>query len=399
MSSPAVSNRLPAKEIGAVIDSARLVETARSLIEVPSPTLSAGPAADRLESILRQDGFEVQRPVANWPESPAVVARLESGKPGKIMQFDGHLDTVHLPFVPPREDRGNLYGSGAADMKGGLAACVEAMRVLRDLDCLPAGGVLLTAHDHHEGPWGDRRQVVALIEEGYTGDAVLFPEYLSTHLPIAGRGMAILEFTVSRDGDPVHEVLRPDRLPDVLGAGVELARRLGELGAEVAKRSHPYSGHDSLFLGSIDCGEIYNQAATECHLKGTRRWVEPGDAVMAKAEIDEILREVAANTKTYMEVDFSTRGDAFQVEPESPFIHAFQDAHRTVCGQALPLAGKPFVDDGNTYSELAGIPVLTHGPASTGAHTVFECVPIDELVRAAQVFALTAVGFCTPDAG
>ena len=399
MSSPAVSNRLPAKEIGAVIDSARLVETARSLIEVPSPTLSAGAAADRLESILRQDGFEVQRPVANWPESPAVVVRLESGKPGKVMQFDGHLDTVHLPFVPPREDRGNLYGSGAADMKGGLAACVEAMRVLRDLDCLPAGGVLLTAHDHHEGPWGDRRQVVALIEEGYTGDAVLFPEYLATHLPIAGRGMAILEITVSRDGDPVHEVLRPDGLPDVLGAGVELARKLGELGAEVAKRSHPYSGHDSLFLGSIECGEIYNQAATECHLKGTRRWVEPGDAVMAKAEIDEILREVAANTKTCVEVDFSTRGDAFQVEPESPFIHAFQDAHRTVSGKALPLAGKPFVDDGNTYSEFAGIPVLTHGPASTGAHTVFECVPIDELVRAAQVYALTAVGFCTPDAG
>ena len=392
-----MTSRFPVKEIGAAIDAARLVETARSLIEVPSPTLSARAAADRLEWILRQDGFEVERPVANWPESPAVVSRLESGEPGKVMQFDCHLDTVHLPFVPPREDGGNLYGSGAADMKGGLAACVEAMRVLQELDCLPRGAVLLTAHDHHEGPWGDRRQVVALIEEGYTGDAVLFPEYLATHLPIAGRGMAILEFTVSRDGDPVHEVLRPDGLPDVLGAGVELARRLGELGAQVTKRSHPHSGHDSLFLGSISCGEIYNQAATECHLKGTRRWVEPGDAVTAKAEIDEILREVAAGTKTRMEVDFGTRGDAFQVDPESPFIHAFQDAHSAVCGQALPLAGKPFVDDGNTYSELAGIPVLTHCPLSTGAHTVHECVPIDELVRAAHVFALTAVGFCTPD--
>ena len=397
MDSSVVSSRLPIVEIGAAIDAARLVETATSLIEIPSPTLSAGAAADRLESILKTDGFAVERAVANWPEAPAVVARLESGRPGKVLQFDGHLDTVHLPFVPPRRDGGKLYGSGAADMKGGLAACVEAMRVLRELEVLPGGGLLLTAHDHHEGPWGDRRQVIALIEEGYTGDAVVFPEYLATQLPIAGRGMAILEFTVSRDGDPVHEVLRPEGLPDVLGAGVELARRLTKLGAEVAKRSHPYSGHDSLFLGSLNCGEIYNQASTEFRLEGTRRWVAPGDEVVAKTEIDELLSEVAAATRTRIEVKFGTRGDAFEVDPESPFIRAFQDAHRAVCGAALPLAGKPFVDDGNTYFERAGIPVLTHGPASTGAHTVHECVPVDELVRAAHVFALTAAAFCTAD--
>ena len=67
-----------------------------------------------------------------------------SGKPGRTLQFDGHLDTVHLPFIPPKVIDGQLTGSGASDMKAGLAAAVEALYVLRDTNSLqgvrdPAG--------------------------------------------------------------------------------------------------------------------------------------------------------------------------------------------------------------------------------------------------------------------
>ena len=51
-------------------------------------------------------------------------------------------------------------------MKGGLSSAIEAMRALRDAELLPGGGILLTAHDHHEGPWGDGRQAEALIRDG-----------------------------------------------------------------------------------------------------------------------------------------------------------------------------------------------------------------------------------------
>ena len=108
-------------KIQSSVDRDRLLQTAVELVEIPSPTRSAGRVADRTEQILREDGFEVERPEANWSESPAVVARLESGSAGKILQFNGHLDTVHLPFIPPRVDKGTLYGSGSSDMKGGIA--------------------------------------------------------------------------------------------------------------------------------------------------------------------------------------------------------------------------------------------------------------------------------------
>lgn len=372
----------------------RLVETAIALIEVPSPTRSAGAAADRLAGLLRADGFEVERPVADWPEAPAVVVRFETGRPGRILQFDGHLDTVHLPFVPPRHEAGYLYGSGASDMKGGIAAFVEALRVLRETDSLPAGGILLTAHDHHEGPWGDRRQLRALLRDGYKGDGVLLPEYLADHLPAAGRGMAIFEITIRRDGEPVHEVLRPAGLPDVVATGAELILRFQDLQAQLAGKQRPYAGHDSVFIGQIQAGEIYNQAPTECRLQGTRRWVTPGSAGEVQAEFNRILAELGQKSGTQIEASFEIQGDAFAIAPDDPLVSAFQAAHQAVTGRELPLGGKPFVDDGNTFSAMAGIPALTHGPAATGAHTLQERVAVAELIRVAQVYALTAMGYC-----
>ncbi|SVB36898.1 uncharacterized protein METZ01_LOCUS189752, partial [marine metagenome] len=65
----------------ATVDAERLLATAEALIDVPSPTRSAG-VADRLAQLLADDGFPVERPDADWPESPAVVTRLSSGRKG-----------------------------------------------------------------------------------------------------------------------------------------------------------------------------------------------------------------------------------------------------------------------------------------------------------------------------
>jgi acetylornithine deacetylase/succinyl-diaminopimelate desuccinylase-like protein len=279
-------------------------------------------------------------------------------------------------------------------MKGGIAAFVEALRVLRDTQSLSAGSILLTTHDHHEGPWGDRRQLLALIRAGYTGDAVLLPEYLADCLPVAGRGMAVLEIKISRDGDPVHEVLRPANQPDVLGTGAELVVHFRNLNERLKKNALPHAGQDSIFVGFFNAGEIFNQSPTECLIKGTRRWVTPGSLESVQAEFNRILEEFAQASGTRIDGNFDARGDAFRVEPTDPIIPAFQTAYSAITGTSLPPGGKPFVDDGNTLSIIGGVPAITHGPAATGAHTLQECVSVQELVRVAQVYALTAIGYC-----
>jgi acetylornithine deacetylase/succinyl-diaminopimelate desuccinylase-like protein len=368
-----------------------------ALVAVPSPTRSAAAVADTLAEMLQNEGFAVERPEADWPEAPAVAVRYETGEPGRVLQFDGHLDTVHLPFISPRFEDGLLYGSGAADMKGGIAAFVEALRVLRSLELPAGGGILLTAHDHHEGPWGDRRQLRGLLRGGYVGDGVLLPEYLADRLPVAGRGLTIWEVTIRRTGTPVHEVLRGPDTPDVIAAGAELVSRLRALHERISINTAPYAGSDSVFIGKFQAGEIFNQSPTECQVSGTRRWVTPGQREPVLAEFRELLDELAQETHTEIDVAFDLPGDAFRIDPKTPLVQSFQAAYAAATGGELPLGSKPFVDDGNLFAGEAGVPAITHGPAATGAHTLNEQVSLAELVRVAHVYALTAAAFCPGD--
>src|SRR5438309_906074 len=101
--------------LGQAVDRRRLLDTATRLVAVPSWTGQAGAALDRLAELLAADGFRVERRAAGHPVAPAVIVRLDSGRPGPTLQFTGHLDTVHLPFVPPAVSDGRLTGSGACD--------------------------------------------------------------------------------------------------------------------------------------------------------------------------------------------------------------------------------------------------------------------------------------------
>jgi acetylornithine deacetylase/succinyl-diaminopimelate desuccinylase-like protein len=372
----------------------RLLDTAHQLVSVPSRTGEGGVVADRLAELLRIDGFTIERPVADHPAAPAVVVRFSSGKPGRTLQFDGHLDTVHLPFVPPAIGDGRLTGSGASDMKGGTAAAIEALRVLRDTEALTSGSVLLTAHDLHEAPWGVGQQLNALIAEGYIGDAVLIPEPLCDHLPIAGRGNATWKATIHRAGAPVHEVMRPLDEPSVLAAGAEMIARLVRLDERLSKQLDPVAGRESVFIGQIHGGEIYNQYPQECWLEGTRRWLPGISPADVESEFRTLLADLARDTRTKLSVVWMFIRDAFRLSPSDPLVQVFQQAYATISGQALPFGPKPFVDDGNCFYGSKNIPAITHGPRAGGQHTVNEWVDIDDLVRVAHLYALTAVLYC-----
>lgn len=372
----------------------RLLATAQRLVGVPSRTGEAGACADLLAELLSRDGFHVERPLGGHPTAPAVAVRFDAGKPGRTLQFNGHLDTVHLPFVPPRIEGDLLRGSGSSDMKAGIAAAVEALRALRDANALTGGAVLLTAHDLHESPWGDGSQLERIIEEGCVGDAVLLPEYLHACLPVIGRGALIWRVLIRRAGQPIHEVMRPRDEPSVIAAGAELVARLSRLDERLATKNHPLGGSETVFVGQIHSGEIYNQYPQECLLEGTRRWLPETKRDDVERELRELFVGLERDTGTTVQVQLTPIRDAFRLDESDSFVTAFRGAYTATSGGELPIGAKPFCDDGNTFWAKAGIPAITHGPRAGGAHTLDEWVSIDDLVRVAKVYALTAAAYC-----
>ncbi len=383
------------ERLGRAVNRQRLLDTAVRLVSVPSRTGEAGAVSDSLADLLRAEGFAVERPAAGHPAAPAVVVRLASGEPGPTLQFNGHVDTVHLPFVPPAIEGTRLTGSGASDMKAGFAAAVEAVRVLRDTGALSAGSVLLTAHDLHEVPWGFGQQLDQLIADGLHGDAVLIPEYLNHCLPVVGRGNAVWKLGITRSGPPVHEVMRPPDQCDVIAAGAAIIGGLKRLDARLARKADPQAGPESCFVGQVHSGEIYNQFPQECRIEGTMRWLPGTSAEKMQAALEKTVQKTMLRLRRgVVHLDFQIIRGAFQLDPETRIVADFQKAYKAIKGKRLKLGAKPFVDDGNSFWALSRVPTITHGPLAGGAHTTNEWVEIDDLVRVAHLYALTAVMYC-----
>lgn len=368
----------------------RLLDTAKQLVAVPSKTGDAGEVCDRLAHILRGDGFEVQRQAAGHHAAPAVLVHHESGEPGRCLQFNGHLDVVHLPYVPPSVEGNLLKGSGSCDMKGGTAAAVEALRAVRDSGLLKKGSILLCAHDLHEAPWGLGQQLDALIKMGLHGDAVLLPEPLTDHLPVAGRGSATWHVSIRRNGPPVHEVMRPDE-PGVILAGADLVQRLDQLAKRLSSQVDPVAGKASVFVGQLHSGEIFNQYPQECWLEGTRRWLDVAERGAVEAEFRGIVADVGREHRLTAECEWKCIRDPFRLDLKHWIVDAFQTSYAAMKGAPLPHGPKMFVDDGNTFYGLAGVPTITHGPRAGGQHTVSEWIDIDDMIRVATLYALTAL--------
>jgi acetylornithine deacetylase/succinyl-diaminopimelate desuccinylase-like protein len=371
----------------------RLLETAKRLIAIPSPTGQAGAVLDSLADLLRSDGFRVDREAATHPAAPAVICRFDSGRPGKCIQFNGHLDVVHLPFVPLSVEGNLLRGSGSCDMKGGTSAAIEAFRALRDCGLIERGSVLLTAHDLHEAPWGFGHQLDDMMRRGIHGDAVLIPEPLNQHLPVIGRGSVTWKVVIRRNGPPVHEVMRPADEPNVIAAGADVVRRLNELDARISRVPENLAGKPSVFVGQIHSGEIYNQYPQECMLEGTRRWLPGTEPADVEREFRELVGSVERDHRVTADPEWRFIRGAFELNQADPFVTAFQNCHTAIGGAPLPIGPKMFVDDGNSFSSLARVPAITHGPRAGGQHTVNEWVDIDDLVRVANLYMLTAIWY------
>lgn len=191
----------------------------------------------------------------------------------------------------------------------------------------------------------------------------------------------------------MHEVEldRPERSP--LSGLRLLLNGLDAMARRLAKRVHPLVGAESLFVGEVSGGDFYNRVPIEAEVVGTRRYALPGSKELVAAELEELCTEVTRHTGLSVRVELQEVGKPYVLDVGEPVIAAVRSGFRHATGGELPLAGAGAV--GNAVDFVAqGVPAVYHGVNQATAHSDDEHVSGSDLLRAARVYAASAVEFC-----
>jgi acetylornithine deacetylase len=383
-----------------------LVELARLLVQRQSTLGREEPAQVLVEERLRAAGFTVERiqpdaaaaladPYAGYPYLPydgrsSVAARLPGTGGGSSVHLSGHVDVVpverpdlwqHEPWSAEVAD-GRIWGRGAGDMKGGLAAYLVAAEAVGDV-CEDRRGDLIFSSVIEEECGGNG--MWSVLRAGYGADAVLIGE--STALRLGHAGTGVVWARLSAAGGTGHAMLAGgegpfDRLCRAIGALRAVESEINEPVRDAvfaAVRERPYG----MTVGKIEGGVWTASTPHElvAHVRfGFGRDLDPAD-VQAR------LREAVGASSPEVEIQFEAfRARAYCHPTSGALVDTVSSAHRDVVGSDAELMAFTATTDAR---HVEG-PCLCYGPAAGNLHGTDEWVDVETLVQTATVVALTA---------
>jgi acetylornithine deacetylase len=290
--------------------------------------------------------------------------------------LNAHLDTVGVAGMDtahaPRITDGRLYGRGAYDMKGALAAILDATARARQHGL--RGDVVLTAVADEEVASIGTDAVLARLD----ADAAIVVEPTELAVAIAHKGF--VGFELETTGVAAHGS-RPDLGVDAIVKMGPVLTALGELDRELASgRRHPLLGRGSVHASLIEGGQEFSSYPDRCVVTGERRTIPGETAEDVRAEL--LTRAGEADVR------IGLARPPFEGDPDAAFTRVV----RTHAGDAV-LVGVPYWAD-SALIAAAGIPTVLYGPAGAGAHATEEWVDLQSLETVRDAVLSIAVEWC-----
>jgi acetylornithine deacetylase len=375
------------------LDRESVLDVLQLLVRTPSVNPTLAPAEGHTEeriARLAADWFE-QRGIHSWVDQVApgrcnCVAEVGSGSPTLVLC--GHIDTVAtagmtIPPFEPRLEGNRVYGRGAYDMKGGVAAIMSALAALAEQP--PAGKVMAAlVCDEEYGSLG-----AADFVKRYRADACILTEPSAQgprELVLAHKGFVWAE--IKTTGRAAHGS-RWD-------LGISAVGRMGRIVAALEqfdrlvlrRRVHPLVGPASLHCATIAGGTGWSTYAAECTMQVERRTIPGESPAQVMAELERVVQEAGEEAEVRMTV-------------EQPPMTCAPDARLALSARrALERAtGTPPLDAGVGYwmdaaiFDRAGVSTVNFGSTGAGAHEAVEWVDLDSVVLVARALAFACGDF------
>lgn len=374
-----------------------VIDLLRDLVAIDSvnPVLAPGGAgeaavAGRVAAALRAAGIDVEVTEAA-PGRPNVVGVVEGRSAGRALMLCGHTDTVGVegmaaPFDPVVRG-GRVHGRGSQDMKGGVAAMVDAAVAVARAGGLPRGRLVVAAVVDEEHASAGAEALVA----AHAAAGAVVTEPTDLRIATAHKGFEWIE--VETRGRAAHGSRPADGRDAILRMGRVLGRLEAVEAGLRARPSLPRFGRPSLHTSTIRGGQAFSVYPDRCVLGVERRTVAGEASDAGFAEVRAALAGLAAEDD---EFDASAR----RILTRPP--HAIAGDH-PVCRELTQALRRRGLDPAPTGMSFwtdaailgrAGTPAVLFGPAGAGLHGPEEYVEIDSVRVCRDVLVEVARAFC-----
>ena len=379
----------------ASIKEPELIEFCQQLVRRKSvnPPGDELPIAEYVASTLDGFGLEVEL-VRHGPNRASVLARLKGRgtKPGLL--YNGHLDTVpvgaqewiHDPFSAKTAE-GKIWGRGAVDMKGGLAALMAAAKALAGAR-LPLSGDFIMAATAGEETDSQGAMAIAARSDLRPLQAVIIAEPTNNGVYVAEKGALWLELTTH--GKTAH------------GATPELGRNavmmmwklIGELEKlEIPHEEHPMLGSFTRSINTIAGGMKTNVVPDNCVVTVDMRTVPGQDHRAILRRIEDLIEDLGRRIPDFKaSAKITNDRIPVQTSPEESVVKGVVEIVAEVTGERPVPGGISYYTDGAAFVPALNIPMIICGPGDPKlAHQPNEHVEVSSLVQSARIFTLAAV--------
>lgn len=382
-------------------DRQHLLAFLRDLVRIPSPSTSEGNMAERIVEETNTIGL----PKVEVDAIGNIVTRIGPGH-GPSLMLSAHMDTVRVsgpeswtrdPFGAEVED-GLLYGLGSCDMKGGLAAMVYALKLLRDIGADLGGDIILSCVVQEEDCEGLGTRVL-LEESGIRPDWVVIGEPTDLNISRGQRGR--LEMRLVTHGRSAHGA-SPHLGENAINAAARLVFGLEMLTEKMAE-------DDFLGPGTLAVTEISSRASSRnaipdrCSLILDRRLTLGENETTALSQVQRVIAregveatvavtEYRASSYTGYECRARKHYPPWVLSADHPLVEAAARATHSQLGRRPQITHWRFSTEGVYTAGEAGIPSVGLGPGREAtAHTADEHVRLADVYAAAETYAQLAL--------
>lgn len=326
------------------------------------------------------------------PERVNVLCTFKGTGGGRSLLLNGHMDTVGVegmenPFSAEiHNDR--LFGRGAQDMKGSLAAMLGVAKALAESTvCVRGDLVLAFVADEEFGSIGTEHLV-----ERLRADAAIVTEPSGLDICLAHKGFQVFEFEI------VGRAAHGGCPEDGVDANIRMGRILAELDAlsqnlEKAPR-HPLVGAPSLHVPLMNGGDQLFMYAARSKISVERRTIPGESAEDVKAEMRTLVDKVTKQDPQFHGTVQHVMGrEPHEISRDAGIVKTLGKCAEGVLGKAPGFIGHSWWEDSALIGER-GTETVVFGPTGSGIHTTEEWVDIESVVSLARILYDTVLEYC-----